>query len=98
MSRQPALEWYGDPDRRSYRVTSERIESLGWKARYTAVDGVREIVERLEAGTLSRTLETITLDWYRELVTWHAPVRELERNDGILDIAGTEHLMAGASR
>jgi nucleoside-diphosphate-sugar epimerase len=98
MPRRPAIEWYGDPDRRSYRVTSERIEALGWRARYTAVDGVREIVERLEAGTLSRTIETITLDWYRELVTWHARIRELERNDGILDIAGTEHLVAEASR
>lgn len=97
MPRPPEIEWYGDVDRRTYRVTSERIESLGWRARHTAVDGVREIVEHLEAGTLSRTPETITLDWYRELVAWHARIRELERNDGILDIAGTEHLMDGRS-
>ena len=87
----------GDADRRSYRVTSERVESLGWRAQYEAVDGVREIVRHLEAGTLRRTPETITLDWYRELVAWHARIRALERNDGILDIAGTEHLVNGRS-
>ncbi len=95
MPRPPEIEWYGDADNRSYRVTSERIEGLGWRAQYRAADGVREIVAHLEAGTLSRTPETITLDWYRELVGWHARLRALERNGGILDIAGTEHLVNG---
>jgi len=92
MPSPPEIEWYGDADVRSYRVTSERIEALGWRARLTALDGAREIVEHLEAGTLSRTPDTITLDWYRELVSWHARIAEIERNGGILDIAHTEHL------
>ncbi|MEM7503651.1 MAG: SDR family oxidoreductase [Pseudomonadota bacterium] len=93
MPQAPTIEWYGDPDHRSYRVSCEQIEALGWRARYTAADGAREIVEHLEAGTLTRTPETITLDWYRELVSWHERIRELQRNDGILDIAGTGHLL-----
>ena len=95
IGRDLTIDWYGDPDHRSYRVTSERIESLGWTARFTAVDGVREIVERLEAGVLDRTRETITLDWYRELVAWQARIQKLERNGGMLDIRGTEHLRNG---
>lgn len=95
MPRPPEIEWYGDPDRRSYRVTSERIERLGWRARYEAGDGVQEILNRLEAGSLRRTPETITFDWYRELVAWHTRIRALERNGGILDIAGTGHLANG---
>ena len=33
--------WYGDPDARSYRVAFEKIESLGYRAKHLAEDGVR---------------------------------------------------------
>jgi nucleoside-diphosphate-sugar epimerase len=88
----PEIEWYGDPDRRSYRVATDRIAALGWQPRYWAEDGVREIVAALEAGTIARTTKTITLDWYRELVDWHKTIKSIERNGGILEIAGVEHL------
>src|SRR5688500_7832158 len=67
-SRRPEIEWYGDPDHRSYRVAFAKVEALGWRAERGAADGVREIVERLESGTLERTTRTITLAWYQELV------------------------------
>ena len=77
------IEWYGDPDVRSYRVNFEKIEALGWKAEKTAVDGVHEIVELLEAGTLDRTLDTITLDWYKALVEWSLRTHEVSL-DGMM--------------
>lgn len=62
------IEWYGDPDNRSYQVDFEKVEKvLEWKATYTAADGARQIYERLDNHTLAKTPETMTLDWYKEL-------------------------------
>jgi nucleoside-diphosphate-sugar epimerase len=84
--RDVAVEWYGDPDHRSYRVSFGKIEALGWRAQKTAEDGVAEIVERLEAGTLDKTTETLTLDWYKALVAWRERIRAVEMHGGIVDI------------
>ena len=86
VPRDVAIEWYGDPDRRSYRVAFDRIEALGWRAGKTAADGVAEICAALEAGAVDKTTRTITLDWYRELTHWHRIVRGVEMYGGIVDI------------
>ena len=80
------IEWYGDPDHRSYRVAFDKIEALGFRAEKTAEDGVTEICEALEAGTVDKTIQTITLDWYRELARWHRIIREVEMYGGIVEI------------
>ncbi len=80
------IEWYGDPDRRSYRVAFDRVEALGWRAEKTAEDGVAEICDALESGAVDKTIETITLDWYKELARWHGVVREVEMYGGIVEI------------
>ena len=80
------VEWYGDPDERSYRVAFDKIEALGYRTELTAADGVAEICEALEAGSVDRTVRTITLDWYRELARWHRTIREVEMYGGIVDI------------
>lgn len=90
LPRPAAVEWYGDPDHRSYRVRFDKIEALGWRAEYVAEDGVHEICARLEAGELDRTAETITLDWYRTLSHWHAIIRQVELYGGILDLSEAE--------
>ena len=86
VPRDVAIEWYGDPDRRSYRVAFDRIEALGWRAEKTAADGVAEICAALEAGAVDKTTRTLTLDWYRELTRWHRIVRQVEMYGGIVDI------------
>lgn len=80
------IEWYGDPDRRSYRVAFDKIEAVGYRAEKTAEDGVAEICEALDAGKVDRTIQTITLDWYKELVRWHGFMRDMEMYGGIVDI------------
>jgi nucleoside-diphosphate-sugar epimerase len=81
------IEWYGDPDHRSYRVSFEKIEKvLGWQAKWTAGDGALEIYEALESGKLKKTAETITLGWYSELVKWHKIIKEVEMYGGIIEI------------
>ena len=80
------IEWYGDPDHRSYRVAFEKIESLGWNAKYDAKSACIEIFEKLESGSLSKSTETITLDWYKDLDKWYKIIKEIEMYDGVLDI------------
>lgn len=86
LPRDVKIDWYGDADHRSYRVSFDKIEALGWKANLTAKDGALEIYERLEAGTLDKTTETITLDWYQSLATWHKTIKEVELHGGILEL------------
>ncbi len=80
------IEWYGDPDHRSYRVNFDKIEALGYRTEKTAADGVAEICAALEAGVLDKTTETITLEWYKELVRMHGIIREVEMYGGIVEI------------
>ena len=80
------IGWYGDPDRRSYRVDCSRIEALGWRAERTAPDGALEIFRLLEAGELERTDQTLTLEWYRQLTRWHRILRDVELHGGIIDL------------
>jgi nucleoside-diphosphate-sugar epimerase len=86
VGRPVEIEWYGDPDRRSYRVGFDKIEAVGFKARLTAADGVAELVALLDQGRLEKGPETITLDWYSELVRWQRIVRETELHGGMIDI------------
>lgn len=78
------IEWYGDVDHRSYNVSFEKIESLGFSAKYTAEDGVREILTKLEDGSLDKTIKTITLDWYKKLTYWHDIIKDLEINNTMI--------------
>lgn len=82
------VEWYGDPDHRSYRVAFDKIESLGWKAEHTAVDGVTEVVTALEAGDTDRSTETITLDWYKELTRFQAILSEVSIDGHLVELPG----------
>lgn len=80
------IEWYGDPDHRSYRVSFDKIAALGFKARYGAQEGAQEIYEALESKKAERSTKTITLEWYKELVKWHRIIKEVEMYGGILDL------------
>lgn len=81
------IEWYGDPDHRSYMVSFDKIEErLGWKAQYNAERGVKEMVARLNSGELDKTLDTITLAWYKELEKWAQIIHETEMYGGMLNI------------
>ena len=86
VPKEAEIEWYGDPDHRSYRVSFDKIEALGYRTEWTAADGVAEICEALGAGTVDRTPETITLDWYKQLVHWQSLIRGVEMYGGIVEI------------
>lgn len=84
VPRDVSIEWYGDPDHRSYRVAFDKIEGLGYRATLTAEDGVREICEALEDGRVDRTTDTITIEWYKALLEWQERIRAVELQGGIL--------------
>lgn len=86
MPKGAEIEWYGSPDVRSYRVGFEKIEALGWRAKLTAEDGVRELVAALESGTTDLTDKTITLKWYQTLDHWQKVLREVEMYGGLIEI------------
>lgn len=86
LPKQIRIEWYGDPDLRSYRVSFDKVQELGFEANYGAREGALEIYEALESGKLQKTPDTITLDWYKDLTKWHKIVSEVEMYGGIVSI------------
>ncbi len=82
------IEWYGDPDHRSYRVNFEKIESTGWKASRTAGDGVAEICAALDSGDTDRTTETITLDWYKTLARFKDILEDVTIEGHLVEMPG----------
>lgn len=85
------IEWYGEPDHRSYRVNFDKIAAaLGWKAKWTAAEGALDIYRALEEGRIADLERTNTLGWYQELMKWHSIVRQTEMYGGMLDLPGED--------
>nr|WP_221626747.1 NAD(P)-dependent oxidoreductase [Cohnella lubricantis] len=81
------IEWYGEPDHRSYRVNFDKLRcALNWKPARTVADGVLEIYDALVTGTISKQDQTVTLKWYQEMMRWHRIIKQYEMYGGILNI------------
>jgi len=62
------LEWYGSPDKRSYRVDFTKIKTLNYATRFEPKDGVQEISEALKNGATEESSSTDVIRWYRHLL------------------------------
>ena len=63
------IEWYGEPDTRSYRVDFGKINRiLGFKTSYTPKDGAKEIYDALKDGIVKDGPEMYVINWYKKLV------------------------------
>jgi nucleoside-diphosphate-sugar epimerase len=73
-------EWYGSPDKRSYRVSFDKIRrELSYQPSRTPKDGSREVFEALKSGKLNPDdPKTITVKWYNHLLEMHAFLRDVE--------------------
>ncbi len=80
------IEWYGDPDHRSYRVSFAKIEALGYRATRIVEDGVKEICDANEAGIMIKNSKTNTLQHYQDLEYWYKVIKDLELHGGMLRI------------
>jgi nucleoside-diphosphate-sugar epimerase len=63
------IEWYGDPDKRSYRVNFDKIEkTLKYHTEVTIEKGVNEIKDMLQKNNLDDYPETHTVEQYKKLL------------------------------
>lgn len=62
------IEWYGEPDNRSYRVDFSKIRrTLGYGTRFTVRDGAVEIYNALKEGRVRDVPQAYVIDWYSSL-------------------------------
>ena len=85
MTKRPSIEWYGDPDKRSYRVSFDKARRiLGYETKFTPADAVREIESALANGKVSDTVKTRTVDWYKHLLADKQASKEVELRGSVL--------------
>ena len=79
-------EWYGSPDRRSYKVSFTKIKkTLSFEPRYRPGDGAREVFDALKTGKLdANNPKTITVQWYKHLLDAQTMIKNVEINGVIL--------------
>jgi nucleoside-diphosphate-sugar epimerase len=64
-------------DFRSYRVAFTKIEkTIDFKTIKTPAVGAREVYEALEAGHITDSIETKTIDWYKHLLAQNPKILE----------------------
>jgi nucleoside-diphosphate-sugar epimerase len=73
-----------DPDRRSYRVGFDKIRDvLGFEITRTPHEGIVEIKQALERGTVDDGIKSRTVDYYRFLLEAEQTVREIAYDGAI---------------
>ncbi|MPN34924.1 hypothetical protein SDC9_182418 [bioreactor metagenome] len=79
-------DWYGDPDRRSYRVSFDKInKTLGYNTEFTFEMSALEIWKALEGGIISwQDPKTRTVNWYKTLLEWNKNLKKIGRHGEIL--------------
>lgn len=80
---QPAeIEWYGDPDLRSYRVSFEKIrKTVGFQTKLGVPEAANEIVSALTSGTIEDEPKTRTVEWYQKLSEWSATLESMQQSE-----------------
>jgi nucleoside-diphosphate-sugar epimerase len=79
------IEWYGSPDKRSYRVSFDKIRrELGFVPDYGPKDGAMEVYEALENNKITDSLKTKTVEWYKHILEASRLLEEIILRDTIL--------------
>jgi len=79
------IEWYGSPDKRSYKVSFNKIKNmLNFTPNYTAREGAVEVYNALKEGKVTDSLKTKTVEWYKYLLEAHALAKEVSLRDTVL--------------
>jgi nucleoside-diphosphate-sugar epimerase len=72
------VEWYGDPDRRSYRVSFQKFkDALGFKPQCTPKEGAKEVYDALAEGRIRDSAKTRTVEWYKHLLNTQEMMNEI---------------------
>ncbi|MCS7143306.1 MAG: SDR family oxidoreductase [Aigarchaeota archaeon] len=80
------FEWYGSPDRRSYRVSFSKIRNvLRYRTHFEISREAKEIHEALKSGILNPDdRRWITVDWYKHILEDAELARRVSLNGVIL--------------
>jgi len=79
------IEWYGSPDKRSYRVSFDKINrALRFIPNYSPKEGAGEVYEALESGKVTDSLKTKTVEWYKHLLEAHKLMQDVVMKDTVL--------------
>jgi nucleoside-diphosphate-sugar epimerase len=81
----PQVEWYGSLDKRSYRVSFDKIRNtLGFVPDYTPKEGATEVYEALESKRVTDSLRTKTVEWYKHLLEANKLLEEVTLRGTVL--------------
>ncbi|MEI6221560.1 MAG: SDR family oxidoreductase [bacterium] len=73
-----------DPDQRSYHVNFDKIhQTLGYKTTKTIHDGIEEIKEALENGSITDSPNTITVKYYQYLLEADTILSKIKLNGNL---------------
>lgn len=82
LGRPMDIEWYGDEDLRSYRVSFEKItNNLGFQTKLGVPEATKEIVTALKNGIIDDGPRTRTVDWYRKLADWTSTLESINQTN-----------------
>jgi nucleoside-diphosphate-sugar epimerase len=75
-----------NPDKRTYNISFDKIEkALGYKTRMKVHQGVAEIRDALEKGSLDPDDPTCyTLQWYKSLLKWGQRIQDVSINGAVI--------------
>jgi len=81
------IEMYGDPDHRSYQVNFDKLaQTLNWQPKWDAKKAVIDLVTRLNNKSLYKTDQSITLEWYKKLITWNTLLENVKLDGKLFDL------------
>jgi len=79
------IEWYGSPDKRSYKVSFNKIKrTLNFTPNYTGREGAVEVYNALKEGKATDSLKTRTVEWYKHLIEAHTISKEVTLRGTVL--------------
>ena len=79
------INWYGDPDKRNYRVNFSKIEKLGFKCKYDATYGIKELKSKINKIDINDP-KFYTLNWYKYLEYSDALSSRTRMHEGQINI------------
>lgn len=72
-------------DHRSYSVSFKKIkDTVGFKPQFSVADGAKEIFNALKKGDITDSIKTITLKWYKHIMSDQKLSRKLSINGNLL--------------
>ena len=81
------IEWYGDPDHRSYYVSFDKIKNrLNWEPKWDANSGSKDLLDKIISGEAVNNDQSITLKWYQELEKRYQIIKGIDLYGGVLNI------------